>query len=367
MKNQLRTCFCEAAVNTGRQPEADIAKGMSAIFMVLCHVYGWLIRHSDFCDLVVDCILGGPFAAPVFMFCMGMGMGYTGKNQPRDYLRRGIDLLWIGLLFGISRDVLPVLLVWFLGGDPAVLENLYLFFCTDILRFAGLSFLLFALLQKMRVKPWGILVIAVVLSCAGMLLQNVSTGVFLLDVLTGYLWKSWDYALFPLLNWFIFPACGYVFSLLWKHCRDKGTVFRTLTPVCGVISAVYIGAMLHWGLFFLSRWEYYGIGPLDAVFFLVIIFFCLGIGYYLQRLPGWLTAFLSRLAKNINGVYWIHWLLIYGIFLPSVYLFGPVYYPGWLLLPISLGITVVSDRLAQRFPVEKLSTAFFSKSSQRGN
>lgn len=168
MLTQLRECFSCQQVNTGRQPEADIAKGLAAICMVLCHVQYWLIDGSDLMNLVVGRTLGGPFVAPVFMFCMGLGIGYTRKNQPRDYLRRGLNLLWISFLFGLFRDVIPVLLVWFLGRNPLVLENLALFFCADILRFSGLFFLLFAFLTKIRIKPLALLVLAFVFSAAGL-------------------------------------------------------------------------------------------------------------------------------------------------------------------------------------------------------
>lgn len=343
----LSTFFDKSEINTGRQPEMDIAKGLSAIFMILCHTYTTLSDYSSpFLVLVLDYILGSPFAAPVFMFCMGVGICYSRKNHPRDLLYRGFTLLWISLIFGLSRDVIPVILVWLLSQNPAVLDHLHLFYCVDILRFAGLFFIVFAFLKKMDVKPLTLAFIAIIFSTAGLLLQGQKTDNHAINIALRFLWRAGGDSFFPLLNWFIFPASGYLFGLLWKHCKEKALFYRTITPICGAVTILYFLSMFKYGFFFFSREDYYGVGPIDALFFILVVLFMLGIGHYLLRLPHSIIAPLLRISKNINSIYCVHWVLLYIIFLPSQYLFYWGYFPNWSIIPMGILITIASDAIA---------------------
>jgi len=66
-------------INTGRQIELDIAKGLAIAFMIFDHVMETFasdqLNESGFADIVyfMACVP----AAPVFMFSMGVGFLYT--------------------------------------------------------------------------------------------------------------------------------------------------------------------------------------------------------------------------------------------------------------------------------------------------
>jgi len=68
-------------VNTGRQLELDIAKALSIIFMIFVHAIMVIPAFNNTLSsgylFVVGNILGRPCAAPVFMFCMGVGLVYS--------------------------------------------------------------------------------------------------------------------------------------------------------------------------------------------------------------------------------------------------------------------------------------------------
>ena len=74
-------------INTGRQLELDVAKVFAILFMVTIHVheemsvvnYYW--ARSDNAFRFILEFLGGPLAAPVFMFAMGVGMVYTKRRD----------------------------------------------------------------------------------------------------------------------------------------------------------------------------------------------------------------------------------------------------------------------------------------------
>ena len=69
--------FSKEKVNTGRQVELDIAKALAIIFMIFLHtvmvVKGFNYSLTPAYDFIVSNVLGRPRAAPVFMFCMGVG------------------------------------------------------------------------------------------------------------------------------------------------------------------------------------------------------------------------------------------------------------------------------------------------------
>lgn len=77
-------------VNTGRQPELDVAKVAAILYMVVIHVYeemsvvNYWVRPDSLFRTVLE-FLGGPLAAPVFMFAMGVGMVYTRHRSSRGW------------------------------------------------------------------------------------------------------------------------------------------------------------------------------------------------------------------------------------------------------------------------------------------
>lgn len=57
-----------------------------------------------------DSVISGPFSAPMYMFAMGIGMVYTRRRTPRDYVRKGIRLGITGFLLNVCRFLLSFLI-----------------------------------------------------------------------------------------------------------------------------------------------------------------------------------------------------------------------------------------------------------------
>ena len=92
--------------------EVDCIKFFAIIFMVWIHVYEQFGKY-DYREVMPDTLarnflefVGGPLAAPVFMFCMGMGMIYTRKQQVSDFVSRGLKLMVTGYLLNFFRQTL---------------------------------------------------------------------------------------------------------------------------------------------------------------------------------------------------------------------------------------------------------------------
>ena len=87
--------FSDEKVNTGRQVELDIAKGLAIIFMIFLHtimvVSAYNASLSPNYNFAFSNVLGRPFAAIVFMFCMGVGVVYSRHSQWDTMVKRGCE------------------------------------------------------------------------------------------------------------------------------------------------------------------------------------------------------------------------------------------------------------------------------------
>ena len=96
-------------------------------------------------------MMGALFSAPVFMFCMGIGIIYSRHSDSNTMIKRGIKLFLLGLIVNIFSIILPhYLLQYFLNSGNLIPIFGGLLFYVDILDFAGLSFILLGIFKKMN-------------------------------------------------------------------------------------------------------------------------------------------------------------------------------------------------------------------------
>ncbi|MEE5991308.1 MAG: heparan-alpha-glucosaminide N-acetyltransferase domain-containing protein, partial [Lachnospiraceae bacterium] len=112
--------------NKGRQFEVDLVKFLAIPFMISIHFYeqfGAFDYKRELPDSVFRNMMefiGGPLAAPVFMFSMGIGMVYTSRSTTKDFIRRGIGLLLAGYSLNFVRQTLPQLIGMAMGIDSGM-------------------------------------------------------------------------------------------------------------------------------------------------------------------------------------------------------------------------------------------------------
>ena len=336
--------FSDNEVNTGRQVELDIAKGFAILFMIWVHTAETFSSGTSVGYEIVENFLGGPFAAPVFMVCMGIGMRYGRKTSAKDFAKRGIDLLMIGLVLNVFRYVLPLLIGYALSGETLFLNTFTFLFGVDILEFAGLAFLFFALAKKLKWNDLTLLIIAAAASVAGALLKWTATGNMYIDQFTGYIWGNEDaQTYFPFLNWIIFPVFGYLFAKLFRHLADKKAFYQKVSTVCGVVGLGYLVLAYGFKFPFSMYGEtgyYYFLGPIDTIAVLMLVVGIFGFDYFMLPLQNtFFVKALRDMSKNINTVYCIQWTLI-GV---TGILLGGVVFPesGLTFLPMTLLAAVV--------------------------
>ncbi len=346
------------SAKSGRHIEIDFLKAFTILFcMIPVHVWQ---NHTDLFDntftLIVDSFLGGFMAAPVFMFCMGMGFVFTRHNSPGEMSWRGVKLLTYGAALSILTTLLPYLLYnigtadniycsslpAFANQNEDMVQSLPTILTVDIMQLAGLSFLLFALLKKMKLGHWAIFGISVAMCIAGSLAgyYELHAENSVVNHILGLFFCSYKASCFPLFTWFIFISAGNLFGLWYKSIKNKAKVFSWLIPVGAAITAAFfiIQNTAHQPIFyqFLSEEDYYGMPVGDALAVTVFIPLLFGIWWLLAKLiPARWSNALTYPSRHINQYYCVSWVwisLLMGVTLAS----------GW----VHDNLTLVLDSLA---------------------
>lgn len=317
----MKKLFSNERVNGGRQVELDLAKCLSIIFMIFLHCLmvtgGFNNNVSPVMQKAIGQLLGEPFAAPVFMFAMGVGMVYSRNQAPAYLIKRGISLMILGLVVNVGEFFLPHFLAGkLLGASYAEIFPIaggLLLYCIDILAFAGMAFIVIGMFKKLKMKPAFMILIALVFSVTGWILRERDLGNDVLNLVAGYFFGSaGGFTAFPLFNWLIFPTCGILFGEYYSRCNNKKKLL-CLSPVGLIISVTYF--VLSWNVipngFLSTTHNYYFMTTIDAIACLLCIYGVIGLCYFVSLiLPQKLLKFISKTSSNLNAIYVIQWFLI---------------------------------------------------------
>ena len=373
MFKQIKSCFAQTPVNTGRQRELDIAKGWVIILMAFSHgleILGWFFDpqiQDGFFWHGFDMLIKG--TAPVFIFCMGISLCYSRKQSAGELFRRGIRTAGIVVLLEFFRTVVPCFVEWLIFRDLESIGYINQVFCVDILQFATMAILAIALMKKLRLNSVAMLTVAVICSVIGQLLQGVTTGSVPGDYAAGFLWNTHYAAYFPFLNWLIVPVIGYVFGQFWLRLQDKKTFFKWVTPISFGISILYYASMALVGeWYYFSGGNYCGIGILDVLFMFVIFFAILGACYYTNQWTHSVSNVFVSMGARVNSVYCIHWVIYAFLYVILVCVLGEdQYLPLWTVVPAAVLVLIAADflsRLYKKYLKKKKVDSSFSKQTK---
>ena len=307
--------FSDKKINTGRQPELDILKALCVFGMIFVHVF--LDLGKDVMPTVIDDYLTEFFGAATFMICMGIGMCYMRKQSPSSYLTRGFGLLTIGQFLNILRNCIPNLIAYWIIGGNFFIANSLLILQSDILSLAGLSFLLMALLKKLKLNNTAVLGVGLLLSLASLIMWHQITlpESYLSRQLLGFIVITDAEAYFPLFCYFIFVAFGYFIGGYYPKIKDKDALANRIMAICFPLAAIYYVCR------FIFEWSYlpelgsdlqYNMKPTpDAI---ATCLFTLGFLAVLVKVANLfkngLPKFIMHLSTNINSYYCVHYLFV---------------------------------------------------------
>ena len=364
IKNKL---FADSEINTSRQKELDLARALMIYCLAYIHITIECSTDEALCSgipYLFDTVIGGPFSAPMYMFVMGIGMTYTKNFTPPDHFRKGVKLFLLGYVLNICRFLIPYSIGYAITGDHAMYIEplLYKVLGNDILTFAGLSMMLLALFIKLGLSNAVMLVLATVMCAFGTLLNGVDVGAPLANIFLGYLIGTEDAAGmvlsdFPILNWMMFPTCGYVFGRMLRRVKNKDLFYRTLSLPAGIIAVVYftIGIYTEAGMFGEGQNCYY-----HMIFSDVLASLCLTVGligiYHciIKILPEKLYALAQNISQHITPIYCIHWVLVSLTANLGMYIIrGTTLLTSGQILAVGTVISVVSILIANCYTMLK--------------
>lgn len=304
--------------NSDRRLEIDIAKGFAIICMVLVHTIEYFYNKENSAAEAVVEFLGSPFAAPVFMFAMGIGFNYTKNPSPMHFVKRGGQLLVMSYVFNLLVYAAPYFVLYLQTGDPEYLDRSAAEFASvDILQFAALAMLTFAVIKKLNLNSVQIAIYAAAVSLIGQFLTYfISPPEGVISYISGILWGSGEMSYFPYCSWIAFPLVGYLFGRDLINCEDKPGLYKKLAivgiPLYFAMTAVAYFHRINFGQLTGDYQEaYYHMGLYGNVCMLAFVFGWISICYLISlHIPKIIIAYFSRLCKNITRIYVVQYILI---------------------------------------------------------
>ena len=322
-------------VNTGRQPEIDMTKAVSIIGMVLVHCFqGFMPDGGGFLAAAV-CHIGGFVSAATFMICMGIGMRYSRRGDPKGTALRGIALLTVSQLLNLLRAGFPGLAAFRATGDQRFIGFMLETVQSDIMTFAGLAFLFMALLKKLKLRDGWILAVGLAMNFLTLLLFSAvrAPEEFWPRRILNLFIKT-DDSLFPLGSHFLFVAVGYMVGGIYPRIADKRRLANRVLAICVPVVAVYM--FLRTAVPFPLMPEYDlpsepDLGT-DAVAACLNAFIIVAVLYHICRLTGGkVPAFMDHISRNINRYYCVSDTLL-GAAAVALLACGKVFQNQWAVL-----------------------------------
>lgn len=295
----------------------DLARGLAVVFMIGVHVL-WHWGAPDTWTTPIGQVisfLGGPTAAPVFMFLMGASLAFTSRTSFRSLAVRGLWLLWLGYLLNFLRGVIPAYLGLQFGvvtADQIAPFTLpWLATTVDVHHMAGLSLIAIAAL-RMRARPgWAWLAIAAVIVLAGPWLRGLEFGTPLLDapltpVLSGA--PNVYYAVVP---WIAYPLIGGVFGAYVARAADRSRVFRR----GALVGVALIAAGVAWFIAAPPAFDVNTYWRMPPAYFVAISGLILVWLYACDLAVRHVPAnrgfdFLYGWSARVIAIYFTHWLVV---------------------------------------------------------
>ncbi len=306
-------------------------KAYASVWLLFCHTafafhltgvkipgsgFTWDMTPCEYALICGLCFVG----AQSLMLSMGIGMAFSKRKSAAHYASRGVSLVLLNFLLIFFRCVVPR---WVFGGHSLVYTDADSWWssllASDILLFAGLAFLFFAVAKLLRFRLWTLVVAALACFAVHEWLSP--------HVLAPFLpWKSYTLeeklaigwfvgakeggSGFPVLCWLIYPVLGLCLGNLLRHCTNKG---RFYAAVLGV-SACAFGALwfFHRDIWTVMADHYYVENWLSALAYLFIEGVWFSLAYFLsvplKRTAFWKVVVLG--SQSMTAMFCFSWILL---------------------------------------------------------
>ncbi len=321
MKGFLKSIFSRESVNTDRQLELDIARGLAVLFMILVHVTGEFLDESANGTVfakVVD-FFGCVPAAPVFMFLMGVGFIYSKNQHAGKLFKRGVLFFFLGYVMNFFRGFLPLFIGSRLGYYPLNIDGLewYHFLVeVDVFQLAGLSMIFISLLKAIRINLVFYPLIAIFAGIVSPYLWGLKTGVTAIDVFAASVFGGTNYTFHPFFSWVFYPLMGASFGWLLIRTKNKRLFYFYASIIS--ITIIVLGFVYYYqkpgidfGIVTGDVYNYFHHGILSNLIFVASIVCWLSFwNFTAHTIPKLLKSRLLFWSKTVTIIYFVHWIII---------------------------------------------------------
>jgi uncharacterized membrane protein len=336
----------------------DLARGLAIVFMIGVHVLWHWGAPSTWTSPIgqVISLLGGPTAAPVFMFLMGASLAFSSRTSFSSLAVRGLWLLWLGYLLNFLRGVIPA----YLGLEAGIVtpEQIgpftlpWLATTVDVHHMAGLSLIAIAALRAVTRRPgWTWVALAAGVVLAGPSLRELEFGTPLLDgPLTPVLGGAPNvyYAVVP---WIGFPLLGAAYGRLMAGAENDPAarirVFRLGgllgVAMCAAGIALFVAAPPSFDVN-----TYWRMPPsyFAAITGLVLVWLWACDLVVRHVRANRVFTFLYGWSANVIAIYFTHWVVVgWGV---GVFGFRDQPLAGAL---VGIVVAIVATALLSRFAI----------------
>jgi uncharacterized membrane protein len=303
----------------------DLARGIAVIFMIAVHVLmvyaNSTVKESHF-GVIVE-FLGGPPAAPVFMFLMGLSFIYASKKDLKASIFRGLKIFLAGYILNFFRAVLlkytlnefaPEFLI---GSSFENISYITLLTIVDILQLAGLSIIILALVREFKLNKYIVLSTTIVISLISPMLWGINTNNPLINFVFDLFWGDnpvsgfiENTVAFPLFPWVAFPLLGYFFGTMLTESGSKDKVLLYSLIPGGVSFIVGLALLANNFDYHFNDYYHARIGSMLFMsgFIVIWLFLCNVLVRQIKSNP--IFNGVYYLSKSVTNIYFIQWVVI---------------------------------------------------------
>lgn len=235
----------------------------------------------------------------------------SNHNLIEKNIIRGIKLLLLGCSLSFIRS--DILL--FISGDTSSLniftnKSLITLWEIDILQFAGLAYILMALIKHYIKKPIYWLLIAIIIVPISPLLWGVNSDNIILSHMANSLFGASDLVYFPIFPWLYYPLIGMILGLMIRQSADTNKLLKSLLKP-GIITLAS-GSLICLSNLDFHIGDYFRSGPGSIIWITGFLLVWIAINNMLIETvkENRLIRTIYRWGKDTTPIYLLHWIMI---------------------------------------------------------
>lgn len=251
-----------------------------------------------------------------FMMCLGFGIVFSKNSTPRKLFMRGLSMFGIQAILNIFRFTIPH---WFtssmLNYPELINDGIDFFLYSDILPFAGFTFIFFAIAKKLNLPNIILLLFGLFCTTAQMLIPEIHFDETAKNLLCGYFFYIDETSFFPFISWIIYPIIGYLLGNKLIKAQNKKHFYLKLGSLSLIIFAITNLFLITQGLMQKDYYLFMETGFRMDFWTTAIVSSFIGIYtcciYFISILiKNNFAKIITNTSKNINSIYCIHWVIV---------------------------------------------------------